>query len=89
MPMVNLNVRVDEDVKRRAEMICQELGLNLSTAVNVFLRQSVRAGGIPFELRLSPNEETLSAMRDAQQRRELNGPYRNTALLMEALNSDA
>jgi DNA-damage-inducible protein J len=49
---VNLNIRVDEDLKRRAEAIFNELGMNLSTAMNLFLRSAVRCRGIPFELRV-------------------------------------
>lgn len=89
MTTVNLNIRVDEDVKKRTEAICQELGMTLSTAVNVFLRQMVRTGGIPFDVRLTPNAETLAAMEDARQLRGLNGPYRSTSALMDALNDDA
>jgi len=48
----NLNVRVNEDLKRQAESIFNELGMNLSTAMNLFLRSAVRCGGIPFDLRL-------------------------------------
>ena len=46
---VNLNVRVDETLKRRAESIFNELGMNLTTALNLFLRSTVRYGGIPLE----------------------------------------
>ena len=49
---VNLNVRVDKNLKHRAENIFNELGMNLTTALNLFLRSAVRYGGIPFELRL-------------------------------------
>ena len=48
----NLNIRVDTELKRQAEAIFNELGLNLSSAMNIFLRQAVRYRGIPFELRL-------------------------------------
>ena len=48
----NINVRVDEALKRQAEHIFNELGMNLSTALNLFLRSAVRYGGIPFDLRL-------------------------------------
>ena len=53
---VNLNIRVDEKLKRRAESIFNELGMNLTTALNLFLRSSVRYGGIPLELRLEQPE---------------------------------
>lgn len=87
--MTTMNIRVDEDVKRQAEQICQELGMNLSTAVNIFLRQTVRMGGIPFDVRLTPNAQTLAAMDDAMNRRNLSGPFHDTRSLMEALDSDA
>ena len=61
----NINVRVDKELKRKAEAIFNELGLNMSTAMNMFLRYSVRYGGIPFDLRLdTPNEETRAAIDD-------------------------
>ena len=53
---VNLNVRVDEHLKHRAESIFNELGMNLTTALNLFLRSAVRYGGIPFDLRLEQLE---------------------------------
>jgi addiction module RelB/DinJ family antitoxin len=53
---VNLNIRVDENLKRRAESIFNELGMNLTTALNLFLRSAVRYGGVPFDLRLEQPE---------------------------------
>ena len=56
---VNINIRVDQDLKQEAEDIYAELGMNLSTAINVFLHASVRAHGLPFNLRLEEAEEEL------------------------------
>ena len=50
---VNINIRVDSELKRQAEEVYAELGMNLSTALNVFLRASVRSNGMPFDLRLN------------------------------------
>ena len=58
----NLNVRVDEDLKRKAEYIFNELGMNLSTAMNLFLRCAVRYGGIPFDLRLPVKPHSIIDM---------------------------
>ena len=59
----NLNIRTDADVKSTAEKIFSELGLNISTAVNIFLRQAIRQGGLPFEVKLDiPNEITANAI---------------------------
>ncbi|MBP5767217.1 MAG: type II toxin-antitoxin system RelB/DinJ family antitoxin [Clostridia bacterium] len=51
MATTNLNVRIDEDLKKRAEKLFADLGLNMSSAITVFLRASVDYNGIPFEIR--------------------------------------
>jgi len=62
----NLNIRTDKDVKIAAEKIFSELGINMSTAVNMFLRQTIRENGIPFSLKLTPNSETLAAIAEGK-----------------------
>ncbi|MCM1496333.1 MAG: type II toxin-antitoxin system RelB/DinJ family antitoxin [Bacteroides sp.] len=63
----NLNIRTDKDIKLAAEKIFEELGLNMTTAVNIFLRQSIRERGIPFELKLDvPNETTVTAIEEGR-----------------------
>ncbi len=89
MATTNLNVRIDADLKKQAEEIFNELGLNMSTALTVFLRQTVRSNGIPFELKLdNPNAETLAAMEDVRLRCNLSGPFNSVKELMEDLNAD-
>ena len=48
--MAQINVRIDDDLKTRAEALFSDLGLTMSTAFTLFVRQSVRQGGIPFEI---------------------------------------
>ena len=63
----NFSVRMDSDIKKQCETLFGELGMNLTTAINVFLRQSIRAGGFPFEVRLEqPNRDTMAAMLEAE-----------------------
>ena len=89
MATTNLNIRIDEDLKKQAEEIFNELGLNMSTALTVFLRQTVRSNGIPFEMRLeTPNAETLAAMEDVRLKRNLRGPFNSVKELMEDLDAD-
>ncbi len=57
MASTNLNVRVDADVKKSAETVLDELGMNMSTAVNMFLRAVIREEGIPFKVSLKKPEE--------------------------------
>ena len=63
----NFTVRIDSDIKKQCEAVYGELGLNLTTAINVFLRQSLRVGGFPFDVRMEqPNKETIAAMLEAE-----------------------
>ena len=63
----NVTIRMDADLKAQAEELFAELGMNLTTAFNVFVRQSLRQGGLPFEVKLErPNKETIAAMLEAE-----------------------
>ena len=63
----NLNIRTDAEVKAAAEQLFDALGLNMSTAVNIFLRQAIRLGGLPFEVKLDiPNETTAAAIAEGR-----------------------
>ncbi len=67
MESTNLNIRTDKDVKIAAERIFEELGMNMTTAVNIFLRQTIRENGIPFELKLNvPNDTTAAAIEEGR-----------------------
>lgn len=60
--IANLNIRTEKEVKESAEDILSQLGLTMSAAVNIFLRQVIRENGIPFELKLSePRPDTMEA----------------------------
>ena len=53
-------------IKKQSEVLFAELGMNLTTAINVFLRQAVRDGGFPFEARLDvPNKRAVAAIEEA------------------------
>ena len=67
MATTNVSIRMDTELKAQADELFAELGMNLSTAFNVFVRQSLREGGIPFEIRTDgPNKETIAAMLEAE-----------------------
>lgn len=66
-PTTNISIRMDSNLKAQADALFGELGMNLSTAVNIFVRQSLREGRIPFDVSLNqPNKETLAAMLEAK-----------------------
>ena len=88
MKNVNVTLRVDEDLKKQADLLFSELGLNLTTAFNIFLRQSVREQQIPFRVsRNVPNAVTLAAMDASEKGEDMYGPYDSISDLMEALNA--
>ena len=63
----NISIRIDGDIKKQADALFAELGMNISTAFNVFIRQALREGGIPFDINLNqPNKDTIAAMIEAE-----------------------
>lgn len=88
MTTSNINIRVDSKVKKEAEELFNKIGLNMSAAMNIFLRQSIRYGGIPFELRIDKsNETTLAAIEDVDNNRNLSKAFDNIEALMEDLDA--
>lgn len=86
--MANISVRIEDDVKKSAESILSQLGLSLSTATNVFLRQVILHKGLPFAVELEqPNAETIAAMEDVLNNRNLSESFSNVHDLMESLNA--
>ncbi|MGP1366826.1 MAG: type II toxin-antitoxin system RelB/DinJ family antitoxin [Schwartzia sp. (in: firmicutes)] len=90
MQTTNLNVRTNHEIKRQAEAVFNELGLTMTSAINLFLRASIRQNGMPFPLTLhTPNRITREAI--AEGRRMAADPkakgYRNMDELKAALES--
>lgn len=54
MSQTTLNVRMDEDIKRRFDAFCAEVGMNASVAVNLFVKTVIREQRIPFEISADP-----------------------------------
>jgi len=62
----NLSIRIDRDLKEAADLVFNALGMNLTTAITVFVRQAVRQKKIPFEIALFPEYESKgNIMKDA------------------------
>ena len=84
MSTTNLNIRTDKDIKDQAETIFNELGINMTTAINMFLRATIREYGIPFELKLEvPNDITAAAIDEG--RKMINDPSARRYTSLEAL----
>jgi DNA-damage-inducible protein J len=55
MAQTNINIRIDENIKKQAEDLFAEMGLNMTTAFNIFVRQTLREGSIPFVITTEPD----------------------------------
>jgi len=67
--MAQVNIRIDDELKIQADNIFEELGLNMTTAFTMFIRQTIRQGGIPFDVttRTDPfyNPENMKVLRQS------------------------
>lgn len=89
MAKVSTNISIEADVKKQAQELFADLGLDLSTAINIFLKKALAEQGIPFEVsREVPNADTLSAMEEVKEMEahpENYAGYKDIASLRKAL----
>ena len=87
MSKVSTNISIDSETKAKAQEMLADLGMDLSTAVNIFLKQMLYEGGIPFAItRNVPNRATLDAMKEAQEMSRYSEKYKkydNVDAMME------
>ena len=90
MATTNINVRVDTDLKQAAESLFSDLGLNMSSAITMFLKSAVSNDGIPFEVKRVPNAETRAALAEYDEMKKNPGAYKRYAsfddMMDEVLN---
>ena len=60
MATVNTSIKIDEETKKEAQKLFKDLGLSLSTAINIFLKQAIREKGIPFYINSLPENSELA-----------------------------
>lgn len=86
----NVTISIESDLKKEADTLFADLGMNLSTAFNVFIRQAIRVQGLPFEIaREVPSQEMLKAIHQAAKMAhdsEIKG-FNETGSLTEDLNA--
>lgn len=88
MAQTNVNIRMDEATKIAFDKFCNEIGLSVSSAFNIFAKTVVREQRIPFELTTEvPNSVTRAAMESADRGEDVYGPFDDVDALMEALNA--
>ena len=68
MATVPTQVRIDENIKKQATELFSQLGMDMSSAINIFLRQCVMRGGLPFEVVVPQyKSEVIEAMEEAKE----------------------
>lgn len=89
MATTSMNIRMDSGIKRDAQEIFAELGMDMTTAVNIFLRQAIRQRGLPFEVKLdTPNADTLEALEEVRlmkQNPQIGKTYTDVDVMMKEL----
>lgn len=92
MANTNINIRMDADLKQQFEAFCADMGMTMTTAINIFVKKAVREYRIPFEIGGNiPNTETLEAIHEVNQMKanpELGKTYSSVDQMMEELLAD-
>ena len=88
MESTNMTLRIDTELKKQAEELFSDLGLSMSAAITVFIKQAVREQRIPFTVSRGYNSETLQAIENVRNRQNLSKGFSSIQKLMEDLNAD-
>lgn len=85
----NVNIRMDATLKKQFEAFCSEMGMTMTTAINIFAKKAVRENRIPFEIGGEvPNSETLAAIQEVQRMKQdpsLGKTYTDVDQMMQEL----
>ena len=87
MATANINIRVDSNLKAKAETLFSDLGMNMSTAITIFLKSAISHDGLPFEVkRVVPNAETRAALSEYTEMKKNPNAYKRYDSFDDALN---
>jgi addiction module antitoxin, relB/dinJ family len=82
-----MSIRLDSEVKEQAQQVFNNLGMDMTTAINIFLRQAIQYQGLPFDVRLDENRKLLEVLRDLNQNRNMSQSFESVSDLMEDLRA--
>ena len=87
MPKVSTNISLDADLKKASQELYADLGMDLTTAVTIFLKQSLRVQGLPFIVtRENPNAETAAALNEYYEMKSHPEKYKRYSSFRDAMN---
>lgn len=87
MLKMSISIRLDSEVKEQAQQVFSNLGMDMTTAINIFLRQAIQYQGLPFDVRLDENRKLLQALTDLDQNRNMSQSFESVSDLMEDLRA--
>ncbi len=85
MSKTSMSIRLDSEVKEQAQQVFNNLGMDMTTAINIFLRQAIQYQGLPFDVRLDENRKLLEVLTDLDQNRNMSQSFESVSDLMEDL----
>ena len=80
MSKTSMSIRLDSEVKEQAQQ-------DMTTAINIFLRQAIQYQGLPFDVRLDENQKLLQVVTDVEQNRNMSQSFESVSDLMEDLRA--
>lgn len=87
MSKTSMSIRLDSEVKEQAQQVFTNLGMDMTTAINIFLRQAIQYQGLPFDVRLDENRRLLQVLTDLDQNRNMSQSFESVSDLMEDLRA--
>ncbi|HHA9358329.1 TPA: type II toxin-antitoxin system RelB/DinJ family antitoxin [Streptococcus pneumoniae] len=87
MSKMSMSIRLDSEIKEQAQQVFSNLGMDMTTAINIFLRQAIQYQGLPFDVRLDENRKLLQVLTDLDQNRNMSQSFESVSDLMEDLRA--
>ena len=87
MSKTSMSIRLDSEIKEQAQQVFNNLGMDMTTAINIFLRQAIQYQGLPFDVRLDENRKLLQVLTDLDQNRNMSQSFESVSDLMEDLRA--
>ena len=84
-----MSIRMDRTVKEQSQQLFKSLGMDMTTAINIFLRQALIKRGLPFEVTAGGADSIMiQRLAEAENDHDIHGPFNTVQELMEDLNAD-
>ena len=87
MSKTRMSIRLDSEVKEQAQQVFNHLGMDMTTAINIFLRQAIQYQGLPFDVKIDENRKLLQVVTDVEQNRNMSRSFESVSDLMEDLRA--